>query len=188
LLVLSHISILGENPKIWYRKFKTYGRQNSPKSKFATEPGWVTASLLVQKLQAYPQKNALALVLQEYGRLVRTLHILRWYANQEDRRRILRQLNKGEALHDLRASLFIANRGQLRRRRGEELAHQASCLNLVTNAVMVWHTVYRMAVVEQLKPEGSPMQESDLAHLWPTRYNHIHVYGTYHFNIEAARG
>jgi TnpA family transposase len=150
--------------------------------------GWVTASLLVQKLQAYPQKNALALVLQEYGRLVRTLHILRWYANQEDRRRILRQLNKGEALHDLRAYLFIANRGQLRRRRGEELAHQASCLNLVTNAVMVWNTVYMTAVVEQLKQEGYPMQESDLAHVWPTRYNHINVYGKYHFNIEEARG
>jgi hypothetical protein len=67
LWVLSEISIVGENPKIWYRKVKTYGRQNSPKSKFATEPGWVTASLLVQKLQAYPQKNALASVLQEYG-------------------------------------------------------------------------------------------------------------------------
>jgi hypothetical protein len=150
--------------------------------------GWVTASLLVQKLQAYPQKNALALVLQEYGRLVRTLHILRWYANQEDRRRILRQLNKGEALHDLRAYLFIANKGQLRRRRGEELSHQASCLNLVTNAVITWNTVYMTAVVEQLKQEGYPMQESDLAHIWPTRHNHINVYGKYHFNIEEARG
>ena len=38
--------------------------------------GWVTASLLVQKLQAYPQQNALARALQEYGRLVRTLHIM----------------------------------------------------------------------------------------------------------------
>ena len=35
--------------------------------------GHVTASLLVQKLQAYPQQNALAQALQEYGRLVRTL-------------------------------------------------------------------------------------------------------------------
>ena len=42
--------------------------------------------------------------LQEYGRLARTLHIMRWYANTEDRRRFLRQLNKGEALHDLRAA------------------------------------------------------------------------------------
>ena len=48
------------------------------------------------------------------------------------------------------ASLVIANNGHLRCRRGEALAHQASCLNLVTNAVMVWKTVYMAAAVEQL--------------------------------------
>ena len=79
--------------------------------------GWVTASLLVQKLQAHPQQNALAAALQEYGRLARTLHIMHWYGHTEDRRRFLRQLNKGEALHDLRAALVIANKGQLRQRR-----------------------------------------------------------------------
>ena len=149
--------------------------------------GHVTASLLVQKLQAYPQQNALAQALQEYGRLVRTLHVLRWYANNEDRRRVMRQLNKGEALHDLRAALMIANKGQLRRKRGEELVNQASCLNLVTNAVIVWNTVYMAEAVAQLKREGYPVHESDLAHIWPTRYEHINVYGRYHFNIEEAR-
>jgi TnpA family transposase len=150
--------------------------------------GYVTASLMVQKLQAYPQQNALAQALQEYGRLVRTLHVLRWYANNEDRRRILRQLNKGEALHDLRAYLMIANKGQLRRKRGEELAHQASCLDLVTNAVILWNTMYMTAAIEQLKQEGYPVEESDLAHVWPTRYGHINVHGKYHFNMEEARG
>jgi TnpA family transposase len=149
--------------------------------------GHVTASLLVQKLQAYPQQNALAQALQEYGRLIRTLHVLRWYANNEDRRRVMRQLNKGEALHDLRAALMIANKGQLRRKRGEELVNQASCLNLVTNAVIVWNTVYMAEAVAQLKREGYPVHESDLAHIWPTRYEHINVYGHYHFNIEEAR-
>jgi len=147
---------------------------------------WVTASLLVQKLQAYPQQNALARALQEYGRLARTLHILRWYAYPEDRRRFLRQLNKGEALHDLRAFVMVANKGQLRQSRGEALAHQALCLNLVTNAIIVWHTVYMAAVVEQLTQEGYPVQESDPAHIWPTRYTHINVYGKYHFNVEEA--
>jgi TnpA family transposase len=150
--------------------------------------GWVTASLFVQKLQAYPQQNALAAALQEYGRLVRTLHIMRWYAYPEERRRILRQLNKGEALHDLRAALMIANKGTLRHPRGEVLAHQASCLNLATNAVIIWNTVYMAAVVEQLKQEGYPVQDSDLTHVWPTRYAHVNVYGKYHFNIEEARG
>jgi TnpA family transposase len=149
--------------------------------------GHVTASLLVQKLQAYPQQNALAQALQEYGRLVRTLHVLRWYANHEDRRRVMRQLNKGEALHDLRAYLMIANKGQLRRKRGEDLVNQASCLNLVTNAVIVWNTVYMTEAVAQLKREGYPVNESDLAHIWPSRYEHINVYGRYHFNIEEVR-
>jgi TnpA family transposase len=148
--------------------------------------GWVTASLLVQKLQAHPQQNALAAALQEYGRLARTLHIMHWYAHTEDRRRFLRQLNKGEALHDLRAALVIANKGQLRQRRGEALAHQALCLNLVTNAVIVWNTVYMAAVMEQLKHEGVPVHDSDLAHVWPTRYAHINMYGKYRFNVEEA--
>jgi TnpA family transposase len=73
--------------------------------------GWVTASLFVQKLHAYPRKSALARALQEYGRLIKTLHILRWYCQPDDRRRITRQLNKGEALHDLRAFLLVANKG-----------------------------------------------------------------------------
>jgi TnpA family transposase len=149
--------------------------------------GHVTASLLVQRLQAYPQQNALAQALQEYGRLVRTLHVLRWYANNEDRRRVMRQLNKGEALHDLRAYLMIANKGHLRRKRGDELVNQASCLNLVTNAVILWNTVYMAEAVAQLKREGYPVNESDLAHIWPSRYEHINVYGRYHFNIEEAR-
>ena len=33
------------------------------------------------------------------------------------------------------------------------------------------------AVVEQLKQEGMRVQDSDLAHVWPTRYAHINVYG-----------
>jgi TnpA family transposase len=149
--------------------------------------GHVTASLLVQKLQAYPQQNALALALQEYGRLIRTIHVLKWYANNDDRRRVMRQLNKGEALHDLRAYLMIANKGQRRRKRGDELVNQASCLNLVTNAVILWNTVYMAEAVAQLKREGYPVNESDLAHIWPTRYAHLNVYGRYHFNIEEAR-
>jgi hypothetical protein len=44
------------------------------------------------------------------------------------------------------------------------------------------------AAVEQLKQEGYPVQDSDLAHIWPTRYEHLNVYGKYHFNLEEAQG
>ncbi len=47
-----------------------------------------------------------------------------------------------------------ANQGTLRHPRSAVLAHQASCLNLVTHAVIVWHTVSMAAGVEQLKQAG----------------------------------
>lgn len=149
--------------------------------------GWVTASLFVQKLQAFPQQNKLTQALQEYGRLLRTIHILRWYADEAERRRINLQLNKGEALHSLRAAITVANKGVLRRKQEEALTHQAGCLNLATNAVIIWNTVYMAKAIEQLKKEGYPVRDSDLPHIWPTRHRHVNFLGQYHFNIEEAQ-
>jgi TnpA family transposase len=148
--------------------------------------GWVTASLLIQKLLSSPQKSALTKALQEYGRILKTIHILRWYESEENRRRINCQLNKGEALHGLRSFLCFANKGFIRRRHEDELKNQASCLNLVTNAVIIWNTIYMSAAIEQLKIEGYPVQESDLKHLWPTHYEHINVHGKYQFNVDEV--
>lgn len=104
--------------------------------------GWVTASLLLSKLQAYPRRNALSVALQEYGRLIKTLFILRYLEDETYRRRINTQLNKGEALHALREFLFFANKGTIRHKQEEEQTNQAGCLNLLTNAVVAWNTVY----------------------------------------------
>jgi len=35
----------------------------------------------------------------------------------------------------------------------------------VHNAIIVWNTVYMAEAVEQLKREGYPVNESDLAHI-----------------------
>ena len=79
---------------------------------------------------------------------------------------------------------MVANKGQWRRKRGEALANQARCLNLGTNAVMLWNPVYMAAAVEQLKQEGYPVQERDLAHVWPTRYEPGNISGNFPFNVE----
>jgi hypothetical protein len=92
---------------------------------------------------------------------------------------------KGEALHALRGFLFLANEGKIRRRYYQEQLNQASCLNLVTNAVVLWNTVYMSAVLDQLKAEGYPVDDTDVAHLWPARYGHINPYGKYRFDVDG---
>ena len=148
--------------------------------------GWVTASLLISRFQSYPRKNALTRALQEYGRLVKTIFILRYLESEEYRRRINAQLNKGEALHGLRQFLFYANGRKIRRKQEDEQNNQASCLTLLTNAVVAWNTIYITAALDQLKTEGYTPLDEDLSHLSPARYEHINPYGKYHFDVEAG--
>ncbi len=50
--------------------------------------GYVSASLLVARLQAGSRQHPLAKALLEYGKLMRTLHALRWFTDEAFRRRI----------------------------------------------------------------------------------------------------
>jgi len=145
--------------------------------------GWVTASLLIGKLNVMPKHNTLIRAMQEYGRLIKTNFILRYLCNPEFQRQIHRQLNKGEALHSLRRYLMVAQEAQIRKRYPDDQLNQAHCLNLVTNTVVVWNTVYMWEAIEQLKREGRQIDEEDVRHLSPARYEHINVYGRYFFPI-----
>jgi TnpA family transposase len=146
--------------------------------------GWVTASLVLQKIEALPKNNELARALQEYGRISKTIHILRWYESETRRRRINKQLNKGEAVHSLREYLHHANKGKIRRKYYDEQQNQAACLNLVTNIVITWYTVYISYAIEQLKAESYPVNDEDVSYQWPTKFASINVHGKISFNIE----
>ena len=148
--------------------------------------GFVTASLLISKLQSFKKQNALTKALQEYGRLNKTIFILKYLQSPEYQRKITVQLNKGEAMHALRNFLFVANERQIRKRDPESQLNQAACLNLVVNAVTVWNTVYMQAALDQLKNEGYQVKDEDIEHLSPARSAHINVYGKYYFNVEEG--
>ena len=150
--------------------------------------GWVTASLLISKLNAMPKHNTLVRAMQEYGRLIKTIFILRYLSSPEFRRQINRQLNKGEQLHSLRRYLMVAQEAQIRKRYPDDQLNQAHCLNLVTNAVVVWNTVYMWEALKQLKREGYQIDEEEVKHLSPARYEHLNVYGKYSFPVQEELG
>lgn len=94
------------------------------------------------------------------------------------------QLNKGEAINGLRQFLSLSNERIIRKKQLEEQINQASCLTLITNAVVVWNTVYMTAAIEQLIKEGYQINEEDIEHISPARYEHINPYGKLLFDIE----
>jgi hypothetical protein len=63
---------------------------------------------------------------------------------------------------------------------------QALCLNLVTNAVITWNTVYMTRVLDALRADGVSVNDEDLAHLAPTLRAHINPYGKYSFDVDSG--
>ncbi len=89
--------------------------------------GHATASLIVGKLSASGRQNALAAALKEYGALRRTIYAARYLSDPAYRRKISRQLNRGESLHALKRDLLYAHEGTVRARHLEQQTEQAWC-------------------------------------------------------------
>jgi TnpA family transposase len=148
--------------------------------------GAVLPSLLLTKLQAFPRQNAVARALQEYGRLIKTLFILRYLQQPQLRKRVGRQLNKGESLHALRETVHFAHHGNVRHRQLADQAAQALCLTLVVNCVAAFNAGLLGPAIEQLRADCFEVDDDDVSHLGPTMTEHINVHGRYHFNLDQV--
>ena len=144
----------------------------------------VSASLLVARLQAGARQHPLAEALVEYGKLQRTNHALRWFTDQGFRRRIGRQLNRGESLNALRRYLFFAQGAEIPHAGHEDQTSQAHCHTLATNAGILWTTTYLGHAIDDAT---EPVPDAVIAHLSPARHEHINPYGTYTFNLDSLR-
>jgi hypothetical protein len=79
--------------------------------------------------------------LRFYSRIHKTVHILRTLDDEEYRRRMGRELNKGEASHELSRFLCFGKEGALRGREFGDQLHIFSCLSVLHNAVVAWNMV-----------------------------------------------
>jgi TnpA family transposase len=152
--------------------------------------GTVQAAGLIRTLQTKERPTKLARALEELGRLIKTLYLLRFIDDEAYRRRILIQLNRGEGRHQLARVVFHGKRGELRQRYREGQEDQLGALGLVVNAIVLWNTIYMNAALDQLRAEGFDVRDEDWARLSPLGFDHINMLGRYAFILpdQIARG
>nr|WP_239647835.1 transposase [Candidatus Jidaibacter acanthamoeba] len=89
------------------------------------------------------------------------------------------QLNKGEYRHKLPRWIFFANQGEFTTNNYEEIMNKASCLSLVSNAILYWNTSKIKNIVADLRQNGEEINDEILAHISLLPYKHILPNGTY---------
>ncbi|WP_220447666.1 Tn3 family transposase [Nonomuraea diastatica] len=147
--------------------------------------GQATASLVVGKWSAASRQNTLATALKEWGMLRRTLHAAKYLSDPAYRRKIARQLNKGESLHALRRDLHYAQQGAVTKPALADQTDQAWCLTVLTNAVINWTTEYYSLAVRQLRATGRDIHDALLAHISPAHSENVNFFGVITVDVEA---
>ena len=54
------------------------------------------------------------------------------------------------------------------------------------NVIVLWNTLYMDATLAQLRQEGFPVRDEDVARLSPLIHDHINMLGRYSFAIPEA--
>lgn len=145
----------------------------------SVKSGHVTASVLLRKLANFQRKSSLLAAMNELGKLYRTFFVLDWWSDPELRRRVQRNLNKGELLHELRRAAYLHGRGEVRDRSLRAQSKRASGLNVLTTMIAVWNTVYLEEAIKQLRLEGEVIPDELIERLSPLKFEHIIFSGDY---------
>lgn len=72
-------------------------------------------------------------------------------------------------------------RGEIRKHYREGQEDQLGALGLVTNAVVLWNTIYMQAALEHLRRQSMEIYKDDEARLSPLIHAHINVFGQFSF-------
>ncbi len=147
--------------------------------------GKVSPSAIIRTLQIGDRPTRLAQALAEFGRIDKTLHILN-YINDEDQRRatLTHESRRKPTCARTRTISWAAGRiaSALSRRTGGAI----SALGLVTNVIILWNTIYIEAALSQLRNEGFAVLDADVARLSPLIHEHINMLGRYSFVVPEA--
>ncbi len=146
---------------------------------FSLKQRTAPAHLIVERLtNSYPT-DRLSKAFTHYGRLIKTRYILRYITDPELRRTIQIQLNKGEYRHKLPRWMFFANQGEFTTGDYEEIMNKASCLSLVSNAILYWNTQHIGDIIDSLRSQGEVIDDETLSHISLLPFKHVMPNGTY---------
>lgn len=145
--------------------------------------GTIHASELIRSLLKSSRPSGLAQAIMAVGRVNKTLYLLNYIDDEDYRRRILTQLNRGESRHAVARAICYGQRGEIRKRYREGQEDQLGALGLVNNAVVLWNTLYIQEALSWMRSNGEETRDEDIARLSPLMHGHINMLGHYTFTL-----
>lgn len=141
-----------------------------------------TASDIFRRLNSYSRQNSLYTALKAFGRIVKTLFILRYIDSVDLRMDIEAMLNKVELANRFTRAVAVGSPREFIFALQEDQQMAEACNRLIKNAIICWNYLYLEMRLRAADPEThAEMMKTIKAHS-PQSWAHINMLGEYDFS------
>ena len=146
-----------------------------------------SASQLFKRLNSYSNQHPLYQALKEFGKIIKTLFILRYVDDPELRQSIEKQLNKIEHAQRFAKAIAFGNGQEVSQAEKEDQEITAECRRLIENSVICWNYLY---LTHKLTKSGVGEKTELLKAIKEgsiITWRHVNFYGEYDFSEEKLK-
>lgn len=112
-----------------------------------------TASQLFKRLNSYSRQHPLYRSLKEFGKITKTLFILKYCDDLQLRQAIEKQLNKGEGSNKFSKAVSFGHSHEFIQGEKEDQEIAEACRRLIKNAIVCWNYLYLSRVLAKEKSD-----------------------------------
>lgn len=145
---------------------------------------YTPASQLFKRLNSYSKQHILYKALKEFGRLRKTLFILRYMYDVEFRQAIEKQLNRGENSNKFTKAVAFGNNQDIIFEEKEDQEIAENCRQLIKNSIILWNYLY---LIKMLQSDDMELAQYALIVLQKGNvlaWKHVLLHGEYDLSLE----
>ena len=147
-----------------------------------------SASQLFKRLNSYSRQHPLYTALKEFGKIEKSLFLLKWIDLLDLRQAVEKQLNKGESANRFADAICFGRNHEFLYAEKAEQEMADGCNRLIRNAIICWNYLYlSQRLAEEADEERrqalvAAMQNGSIV-LW----HHLNLHGEYDFSEEKLQ-
>ncbi len=147
-----------------------------------------SASDLFRRLNSYSKKHALYAALKAFGKILKSIFILRYIDDLELRQSIEKQLNKVESSNRFSREVSVGQGREIFQTDRQEQEIAQACKRLVKNAIVCWNYLYltqKISGESDLDRRAAMLRSVAAGSV--VSWRHINLLGEYDFSEEKLR-
>jgi TnpA family transposase len=113
----------------------------------------VTASQLFRRLSSYSREHPLYRALKEFGKIIKTLFLLKYIDDVDLRKEIQKMLNKVEGSNKLAKAVFHGKNREFKYADKNEHLIADACKRLIENSIICWNYAYLTNLIAKEKSD-----------------------------------